>query len=403
MQNLRGRGSALSAAAFLFIMTLGYAVYAIDRTVLSSVLAPMSTFMQLSNLEIGLLGSAQYIGVLAIVALAGSLSDVYGRRRVVLVGLLTFTVFTWLIAFATNFYVAFLFRLVSGLGEGIFWPVAMASVADFFSGRKGLALGIFYVGFDVGSVAGLSIGGVAYYLSGGWQAAFFIAPLVGLAAIAGVYLLKSLFVATGPRTPGMVMGRAAFGLLRKPGVPPLMLFALLATWASVWQVVFLPYYFYKVLNFSILSAALLSALVSVSGGLGKVLLGGASDAWPRNRVLLVLSAAVVAAYAAFFFSSNFYLSLGAALAMGFLSSAVFPIMQALIADHAGGLSGTGLGLTTTFQSVATVFSPTIAGYLFLVGVGKALALDAMIPAALMTAVALFLRPATKQSQVSPQS
>ena len=56
-----------------------------------------------------------------------------------------------------------------------------------------------------------------------------------------------------------------------------------------------------------------------------------------------------------------------------------------------------MGLTTTFQSVATVFSPTIAGYLFLVGVGRALALDAMIPAVLMTVVALFLRPAERRS------
>jgi len=396
----RASGSGLSATVFLSVMTLGYTVYAADRTVLSSVLAPMSTSLGLSNPEIGLLGSAQYIGVLAVVGAAGSLSDIYGRRRVILVGLLTFTLFTWLIAFASNFYSAFLLRLISGLGEGLFWPVAMAAVADYFRGRKGLALGIFYVGFDVGSVAGLSIGGVVFYLFGAWQNAFLVAPVIGLVAIGGVYALKNLFVGTPSDARGLVMGRAALALLKEPGMKALMLFALLATWASVWQAVFLPFYFFKVLHFSVLSSALFSSLVAVSGGVGKVLLGGASDAWSRNRVLLVLSAAVAAAYAVFFFSTDFPVTLAAALAMGFLGSAIFPVMQALVADYSGGYSGTGMGLTTTFQSVATVFSPTIAGYLFEVGVGKALALDAMIPAVLMTIVTLFLRPArpSKASQ-----
>lgn len=178
------------------------------------------------------------------------------------------------------------------------------------------------------------------------------------------------------------------------------MFALLATWASVWQVVFLPFYFFKVMHFSVLSAALLSSLVAAAGGAGKVLLGGASDKWERNRVLLVLSAAVVAAYAAFFLNADFYIALGAAIAMGFLSSAVFPVMQALVADYSGGFAGTGMGLTTTFQSVATVFSPAIAGFLLVIGVGRALALDAMIPAVLMTVVALLLRPAHKPPRAS---
>ena len=196
------------------------------------------------------------------------------------------------------------------------------------------------------------------------------------------------------------MGRAAIGLLKEPGVRLLMIFAFLATWASVWQVVFLPLYFYEVTHFGVLSSALLSSAVLVSGGVGKVVVGGVSDVRSRSRVLLLLSVAVVASYSVFFFSTNFYVSFVAALAMGFLSSSVFPVMQALATDYSGGFSGTALGLTTTFQSVATVFSPTIAAYLFGVGVSKALALDAMIPAVLMTMVAIFLRPEGKAGQAS---
>jgi len=72
-------------------------------------------------------------------------------------------------------------------------------------------------------------------------------------------------------------------------------------------------------------------------------------------------------------------------------------MQALMVDSCSGRVGTALGLTTTSQSVATVISPIITASLFIIGVGRAVALGAMIPAALMLLVALMLkdpRPST---------
>lgn len=389
---MHGRSGKLDgpSLAFLVIMWLGYAVYAIDRTVLSSVLAPLSSSLALTNVQIGWLGSAQYIGVLLVVGLAGHLSDRFGRRFVLLAGVAVFTLFTWLIGLASDFQEAFLFRLVSGVGEGLFWPVAMAAVAGLFGRRKGFALGFFYVGFDVGSVAGLSIGGVTYAFYGDWPQAFFVAPLIGIPVIIGAYLARSQF-ARGDLQPDSVrLGRDALRLLAEGNVLLIMLFAFLATAASVWQVVFLPYYFFKVMHFSVLSSALLASLVSVSGAAGKLLLGGASDVWRRNRMLFGLSALGVFSYVVFFASSSIYIALPSALAMGFLSAAVFPIMQSLMADSCGGKAGTALGLTTSSQSLATVISPIISASLFVLGVGRALALVATVPAVAMALVALFL-------------
>ncbi len=372
-------------------MTVGYAVYAADRTVLASVLALMIPDLQLTNYGIGLLGSAQYIGVLCFVFLAGHLSDRYGRRSVLIVGLVVFTLFTGLIGLASSFFEAFVFRLVSGFGEGIFWPVAMAAVASYFKERKGLALGIFYIGFDAGSVAGLSLGGLAYALSGSWRTAFFAAPSLGLLVIAGVVGLKSKFSSSGNDSARIRLGSDALKLLRQRNVILMMAFALLATWASVWQVVFLPYYFFKVMHFGILSSALFAAVVFISGGIGKLVLGGASDLWRRNRLLASISLAVILSYALFFATSNLILDLLVAIMMGFFSGAIFPIMQALMVDTCKGRTGTALGLTTTSQSVATVISPIITASLFVIGVGRAVALNAMIPAALTLLVALMLK------------
>lgn len=385
-------------APFLLVMTIGYAVYAIDRSVLPSVLAPMSSALALSNFQIGLLSAGQYIGVTCIVFLAGHISDRFGRWPVMIGGIVVFSSFTWLIAFSSNFPEAFIFRLVSGFGEGAFWPVAMASVATFFRGRKGLALGIFYVGFDAGSVAGLSIGGMAYALSDNWRPAFLFAPLVGLFVIGGTLALRKRLAGAGEGFNGLRLGVDALHLLRKRNVLVIMSFSLLVTWASVWQAVFLPYYFFKVMHFTVLSSALLSALVLIAGALGKITFGGLSDYVKRNLLLLGSVSLVLLSYAIFFASLGFAIDLASALSMGFFSGSIFPVMQSLMAESSDGRFGSALGLSTSSQSIATIFAPIIAASLFAIGVGNALALDAMIPAALAIIAALALREVRQKQQ-----
>lgn len=385
-----GKGAPTSAL-FLAVMVLGYAAYAADRSVLASMLKPLSSALNLNSLQTGLLTSAQYVGVLVFVFLAGHLSDRYGTRRIIIVGVSVFTAFTWLIGISTDFYQAFLFRLVSGFGEGIFWPVAMAAVANYFRVRKGLALGIFYVGFDAGVATGLTIGGTAFALTSDWRYAFFVAPLIGIAVVAGVFAARGAFGSADSRVGRIALGRDALDLLRLRRVQVIMLFAFLATWASVWQVVFLPYYYSTVLGLGVPSAAFLASAVAVSGGAGKVLLGAASDSWRRDRMLVATSAAVVVLYLAFFSTPNILISAAMALAMGFFSSSIFPVLQALMSDTCDGKTGTALGLTTTAQSVATVLAPVITAYRFSFGVGGAIAQNALVPAVVMLAVALLLR------------
>ncbi|MDA4132938.1 MAG: MFS transporter, partial [Thaumarchaeota archaeon] len=147
----------------------------------------------------------------------------------------------------------------------------------------------------------------------------------------------------------------------------------------------------KVMHFTVLSSALLSSLVTVAGAFGKLTLGGLSDSVRRNRLLVVVTLATFLSYALFFSSFSFALDFAGALSMGFFGASIFPVAQALMTDSGARMTGSALGLSTSAQSVATVFSPVIAASLFTLGVGRALALDAMIPLALAFVVALFLR------------
>ena len=382
-----------SPALFLFIMALGYAVFAADRTVLSAVLVPMAKSLGATSAQTFFLQSAQFIGVFCFVFIAGHLSDKYGKWRVLTAGVIVFTIFTWMIGFATNYEEAFIFRLISGFGEGIFWPVAMAWVASYFGLRKGLALGIFYVGFDVGSIGGLFIGGASFALYNAWQPAFFIAPSIGLIVLAGIPFARKRFdQSTADKGfQGIKLGREGLDLLKNKNVILLMLFAFFATWASLWQSAFLPLYFNKVGHFSIPYAAFMTIPVLAAGAFGKVILGGTSDRWRRNRLLFLISLVVISFYAVFFFVENFDLDILAALGMGFFSAAAFPILQALIVDTCGiARAGTALGLTTSAQSLGAIFSATFTAGLASLGVTRTLALNAMIPTAMIAVIALLL-------------
>ncbi len=392
-----GSGRELGGGIWLLAtMFLGYFAFTADRTVLSSVLKPLaanvgaagSTYFGVA--ATAWLASAQFIGVLCLVLASGYLADRYGHWRVILAGVVVFTSFTWLIGYAGDFQEAFVFRLVSGFGEGLFWPAAMSAVANYFGGSKGLTLGIFYAGFDLGGAAGNSIGSASYALTSDWRTAFFVAPLIGLPVIAGMAGSRRTFAGASTRARSISLGRDAVSMLRRPRVFVVMAFAFLATWASVWQVAYLPYYYSEALGATVPVAGLIAAAVLMAGLFGKVMLGGLSDKVRRDRMLVVLSLAVVAAYGVFFSTSNFAVGLGSALFVGFFSSAIFPVMQALASDSSAGKTGVALGLTTTFQSVAAVIGTLLPGSLFYLGVGRAIALGAMVPALLMLAAAFFL-------------
>ena len=378
-------------------MFLGYFAFTADRTVLSAMLQPLSAALGISKtVSFGIaqtawLAAAQFMGVLAFVLVSGYLSDRYGHRRVILVGLAVFTAFTWLIGTAGDFQQAFVYRLVSGFGEGIFWPAAMSAVANYFGRNKGLALGIFYAGFDLGGAAGNTLGSITFTLTSDWRTAFFVAPLLGIPVIAGVFASRRTFSEAATKTGALSIGKDAIGLLRTRGVPAILVFAFLATWASVWQVAYLPYYYRAVFGTSVAQSGLTAAAVLTAGMAGKALFGRLSDSFRRDRLLLGLSVVVVALYGTFFATSDLGVAVVSAIAAGFFSSALFPVLQALASDTSGGRTGTALGLTTTFQSVAAVIGVLLPGALLPSGVRLAFGVGAMAPAVAMTVSSVFLR------------
>ncbi len=110
--------------------------------------------------------------------ISGKLSDVYGRKKILLIILAIYAAGVTLGGFATNFYLMIIVRAMQGIGMSMF-PIAFGIIREQFPPAKmAIGQGIITSMFGAGSVIGLLVGGhiIENY---GWQATFFsIIPIV---------------------------------------------------------------------------------------------------------------------------------------------------------------------------------------------------------------------------------
>ncbi|MBI2857361.1 MAG: MFS transporter [Chloroflexi bacterium] len=91
---------------------------------------------------------------------AGTLSDIVGRRRLLLLGAVFFAFPPFLYLLVQEPYMLLALRLIHGFATAIFSPVASAAVADLFQTERGEKLGWFASANEVGSAFGPLLGGL---------------------------------------------------------------------------------------------------------------------------------------------------------------------------------------------------------------------------------------------------
>lgn len=175
----RGAVSPRYAAYAVVLLALINVINYVDRNVIFVLFEPIKQDLDLSDTQLGWLGSA-YVVVYALAAVPlGILSDLKSRRAVIAAGVTVWSSFTALGGLARNFWQLFLCRSMVGVGEASYTPAAQSLIADYFPERgRALALGVFWGGLALGGVAGIWLGGE---LEGvyGWRAAFLAVGIPG--------------------------------------------------------------------------------------------------------------------------------------------------------------------------------------------------------------------------------
>lgn len=164
-------------------MALGFAVTGADPTIFSSNLVPVREGLHMSTAAAGFAASLATLTLAAAILGAGTLGDVYGKRRMYLLGLAGAIVFGLLAAASPNAVMLMVARALTGVFFAFLLGLSLAIInAVFLPEQRPKAISLFLgAAFLVG--APLPLIGNVLVESLGWRWALVVAPAVALLTI----------------------------------------------------------------------------------------------------------------------------------------------------------------------------------------------------------------------------
>ena len=263
------------------LFVLAWAANFAIRVGFSALLPPIIRELELSYTQAGALASAFFWAYIALQIPAGLLGDRFGRRRVLVLGLVGVAAATALTGLAGSFGALLVARLATGVGQGSLFSNDRAIIAALTPREKiGLGQGVSFTGPGLGIALGLALGGVlADALS--WRAVLFLFALGPLAAALAI----ARWV---PRTPASsdaaalwprlraVLGTGAVWVLGAAGACGIYVQFVLATWA--------PMFFLETGVHGLAQAGTLASIQGLAAVAGLVTGGWADDRLRRRGV-----------------------------------------------------------------------------------------------------------------------
>ncbi|MFA7382251.1 MAG: MFS transporter [Desulfurivibrionaceae bacterium] len=307
---------------------------------------------------------------------SGALSDVIGRKKTMLIGLMVFAVLPFAYLFIDNYQALIMVRFIHGLATAIYGPVSMAVVADVAGERKGELLSWFSSVTIIGNLLGAPLGGLILNTSpgaagpglGDFQIAYLASGFAGVMA-----LLLALGVLKDDRKKGkhqslqeayarfvsgikeVASDRRVIITANMEGLQNMTVGALEA---------FLPIYAVTVAGLTAFQAGLLWGVQVVATIVAKPIMGKTSDRYGRKPLISAGLFLCAISFAAIPLLENFYPLGLAALVFGLGEALVTSSSAALIVDVCKEKHfGAAMGTFGTIFDIGHAAGPILAGFL----------------------------------------
>ncbi len=177
-----------TSRSFVLICTVGIFSFISYNMVRMPALSLFAESLGASPERIGLIVSVSTLTGVLLKLPSGALSDIYGRRFLLRIGVVAFGLPPFLYPFMTDLDALTVLRFLHGLATAIFAPSALATVAELYRERRGAALGTYTACTQSGSLLGPFLGGYLIHAAG-FDTAFVTAGVFGCIGMVLFYSL----------------------------------------------------------------------------------------------------------------------------------------------------------------------------------------------------------------------
>lgn len=343
---------------------LGYMMYSVDRMTVSSAISLMASDFHLDRAQSGFLMSSFFYGFIGFLFISGIIADKLSGKPVLILGLVIFSLATMSTGIAGSLTSLLFYRVMTGIGEGVFWPAASLEVANVTTEKqRTTVMSLYWMGYPIGGFLGTWLGAMLGPVFG-WRVVFYVAGSMGLlVALAYFILVKPTEKKTHQVHKKSLPLKQLF---RNPSVLLMALYYFLLL--SGWWIVLLwaPTFLMNVKHLSISVAGTIASLLGLAGAMGGFLIGRLCDKGNFNRkraILIGITLLSSLLMAAMVLNMPVYAVIVVILLLGFLGYPVTPLVISFTAELVPQeLRGSAIGFVMNIGMAAGGISPVLAGY-----------------------------------------
>ncbi|WP_176153760.1 3-(3-hydroxy-phenyl)propionate transporter MhpT [Burkholderia vietnamiensis] len=347
------------------------------------------------HLAVAQLGWAFGIGALGLLpgaALGGRLADRIGRKRVLMMSVALFGIFSIATTQVWDLQSLLVARFLTGLGLGAAMPNLIALCAEAAPPRqRSTAVGAMYCGMPFGAALAAVIGIVSPGAEG-WRQIFYvggIGPLLTLPLLALCLKESTQFAAASQgasRASKDGIVRALFSDGRAGTT--------IALWISYLGTLIVLYFLMNWLPSMVLSrgltpvqASVVQMMFNIGGGIGAIVIAGLSDRIGKRPVVVGMYAGIALALLALAGATGSVSMAWGGLLAGLFLVGTQSVLYALAgATYPTRVRGTGVGAAVAVGRMGSMIGPLIAGQLLALGQSASLLVISSIPLIVIAAL-----------------
>ncbi|KEK12322.1 MFS transporter [Lysinibacillus sphaericus] len=359
-----------SRNVILALLFLGWSLGNLDRYIMNYAVVSITGDLQLDASSTGIILSAFFLGYAIMQIPGGWLADKFGAKRILLMAVIMWSIFTGLTAIAWSLTAMIVIRFLFGIGEGGFQPSSSKIIATIFpKEERGRAMSIMLTS---GGIVSLIVPLLAAYLLGtiGWRMMFIIIGAIG-AIIAYLYWkyiqLPKAETAEVAET-GSPAVKVSFKELLKTPLMWNLIIAYFCIYAVNWGLVsWIPTYLQKNRGLDLMSIGWAQTIPAITTIIGVYGSGYIIDKLPRGmeKVLGSISCAVIGLLLYLMFTAKTVtLFIGYQTVVSIFIAFVITLLPVIVLKKLpSSITGSAMGIANTGGQLAGFVTPMAIGFM----------------------------------------